>query len=33
MRDWWLSPGFLLALSVTLTIVALALAARIGGAF
>lgn len=33
MRDWFLSPGFLLAFSTVLAIVALALAAKIGGAW
>jgi len=33
MRDWLLSPGFMLAGSVTMAIVALALAAKIGGAW
>lgn len=33
MRDWLLSPGFLLAGSVVGAIAALALAAHTGGAF
>jgi hypothetical protein len=31
--DWLLSPGFLLAASLTGVIVALAIAAHVGGAF
>jgi hypothetical protein len=33
MRDWFLSAGFLLATSLIGVIVALAIAAHVGGAF
>jgi hypothetical protein len=33
VRNWLLSPGFLLAFSTVLAIVALTLAAKIGGAW
>lgn len=32
MREWWLSPGFLLAFSTVCAIGALAIAAHLGGA-